>query len=136
MSITVTATVNSTIESVWIAWVTPEHIKNWNHASNDWHTTVAEVDLKVGGKFFSRMEAKDGSYGFDFTGIFSKVIDRQLIEYAMEDGRKVSITFKSSGGSTQVTETFDAEEENSIEVQQMGWQSILNNFAKYAESLK
>jgi uncharacterized protein YndB with AHSA1/START domain len=134
--ITVEAIINAPIETVWQCWTTPEDITKWNQATDDWHTTNAENDLRVGGKFLSRMEAKDGSVGFDFVGIYDHVILHKLIESTMEDGRKLQVVFDVSGNATKVTETFDAEELNSVELQQMGWQMILDNFKKYVESKK
>ena len=133
--ITVKTTVKKSAEKAWELWTTPEHIINWNNASADWHTTKAENDLRAGGKFLSRMEAKDGSFGFDFWGVYDKVITNKFISYTMGDGRKAEIHFEGTGNETNVIETFEAENENSVELQQGGWQSILNNFKKYAESL-
>lgn len=133
--ITVECTVLKPIESVWKSWTEPQHITQWNNASDDWHTPHAENDLKVGGKFSSRMEAKDGSIGFDFWGIYDKVIKHECIEYTMGDNRKAWVTFTGSGNTTKITETFEAESENSLELQKTGWQAILNNFKKYTESL-
>lgn len=132
--ITVETTVNAPVAKVWECWTSPEHVTQWNNASDDWHTPHAENDLRVGGKFLSRMEAKDGSFGFDFIGLYEEVEENKSIVYTMEDGRKVAIAFISEGGSTEVTESFEAEEINSIELQQAGWQAILNNFKKYVES--
>lgn len=132
--ITVEATVNAPVEKIWKLWTTPEHITKWNNASPDWQTPTAENDLRVGGKFLSRMEAKDGSFGFDFWGIYDEVKTNERIAYTLGDERKVEIIFKSQGNATIVTETFEAEGENSIELQQQGWQGILNNFKKYAEN--
>ncbi len=134
MSINIEVTVNSSIDKVWETWVTPEHIKIWNSASDDWHTTMAEVELKVGGGFLSRMEAKDSSVGFDFKGVYQKIVPKKLIEYSLEDGREVIVTFEAVENGVKVTETFDAEMENSIEAQKKGWLLILKNFAKYVES--
>ncbi len=134
VKITVTATINANPEKVWEFWTQPEHITQWNNASDDWHTPFAENDLTVGGKFKSRMEAKDGSMGFDFGGVYDEVVLHQLISYSMEDGRTVRITFANKGMSTEITEIFDAENQNPAEMQQAGWQAILNNFKKYAES--
>lgn len=106
----------------------------WNNASDDWHTPSATMDLREGGTFTARMEAKDKSFGFDFGGTFTKVVQQKTIEYTMGDGRKVSVNFKEQDGSTHVVETFDAESENSIEMQQQGWQAILNNFKKHVEA--
>lgn len=133
--ITIETTVNEPLEKVWKIWTTPEHIMKWNNASDDWHTPTAENDLRVGGKFLSRMEAKDGSFGFDFWGIYDDVKTNERIAYTMGDDRKVEIIFKSQGNATTVTETFEAEGENPVELQQQGWQAILNNFKKYAESI-
>ena len=132
--ITVQATVNAPVEKVWNYWTTPEHIKKWNNASPDWHTPRAENDLKVGGKFLSRMEAKDGSFGFDFHGTYDAVVNLKLIAITLGDDRKLEINFTSYGNETTVIETFEAETENSVELQKGGWQAILNNFKKYTES--
>lgn len=133
--ITVEATINAPVEKVWEYWTEPQHITKWNNASDDWHTPVAENDLRAGGKFLTRMEAKDGSFGFDFGGVYDEVRTNEFISYTLGDGRKVSITFTSQGNETYVSETFDAESENPIEMQKGGWQAILDNFKKYAESL-
>jgi uncharacterized protein YndB with AHSA1/START domain len=133
VKITVKTTVNAPVEKAWEYWTEPEHITKWNNASDDWHTPLAENDLSVGGKFLTRMEAKDGSFGFDFGGIYDEVKLNEVIAYTLEDGRKVGITFKDQGNETEVIETFDAETSNSIEMQQTGWQAILNNFKKYIE---
>jgi uncharacterized protein YndB with AHSA1/START domain len=132
--ITVGTTLNVPVETVWNLWTNPKHIIHWNNASDDWHTPKAENDLRVGGKFLSRMEAKDGSFGFDFAGVYDDVKTNQLISYSMDDGRRVKITFESDGKSTTVTETFDAETENSVELQRTGWQAILDSFKKYVET--
>jgi uncharacterized protein YndB with AHSA1/START domain len=132
--ITVETTVNAPIEKVWACWTEPEHIKQWNSASDDWHTPSATNDLREGGEFTARMEAKDGSVGFDFGGTYTKVIDQRQIDYTMDDGRTVSITFDEHDGHTHVTETFDPETENPREMQQQGWQSIMDNFKKHVES--
>ncbi|WP_449536502.1 SRPBCC family protein [Ferdinandcohnia sp. Marseille-Q9671] len=131
--ITVETIVQAPVEKVWEYWTKPAHITKWNFASDDWHSPFAENDLREGGKFVSRMEAKDGSFGFDFGGVYDEVRVNEVIAYSMEDGRKVKITFKNQGDQTQVIETFDAESSNSIELQQQGWQAILDNFKKYAE---
>lgn len=133
-TITVEATINVPVEKVWKLWTLPEHITKWNSASDDWHTPRAENDLRTGGKFVSRMEAKDGSFGFDFGGVYDKVITNELIAYTMGDGRKAKVTFSSEGNKTKVTEAFEAESQNPVEMQKGGWQAILNNFKKYAES--
>ncbi|MBL4930306.1 SRPBCC family protein [Clostridium paridis] len=132
-TITVETTINEQVEKVWEYWTEPEHIKKWNSASEDWHTPFAENDLRVGGKFLSRMEAKDGSFGFDFGGVYDEVKLNELISYTMGDGRKVRISFANNSNKTIVMENFEAEDTNSIELQQRGWQSILDNFKKYVE---
>jgi len=132
--ITITTTVLAPAEKVWERWTVPEHIIKWNNASDDWHTTHAENDLRIGGKFLSRMEAKDGSLGFDFIGIYDLVKENKLLEYTLWDGRKVIIVFTGIGNTTNIVETFEAESENSIEMQRSGWQAILENFKKYAEA--
>lgn len=131
--ITIQATVNAPIEKVWKLWTSTEHITKWNNASDDWHTPKAENDLRVGGKFLSRMEAKDGSMGFDFIGTYDAVEKNKLISYVMEDGRKCKTTFTANGNETEITTSFDAETENSEELQRSGWQAILNNFKMYCE---
>ena len=133
-NITVEATVNAPVEKVWKLWSGPEHITKWANASDDWHTTRAENDLREGGKFLSRMEAKDGSFGFDFGGVYDAVKTNQLIEYTMGDGRKVTIQFTGKGNETKVVETFEAESTNPVEMQRGGWQAILDNFKKYTET--
>ncbi len=132
-AITVNADINAPLEKVWNFWTLPEHIIKWNNASDDWHTPYAENDLRTGGEFQSRMEAKDGSMGFDFRGIYDNVELHKLIEYTLGDGRKVQISFSENDNQTRVSEKFEAEAENSVELQQNGWQSILNNFKKYTE---
>ena len=131
--ITVSATVNAQAEKVWNYWTAPGHITQWNNASPDWHTPHAENDLRIGGKFSSRMEAKDGSMGFDFWGIYNEIKLHELIAYTMGDGRRAKIIFEADGNQTKITETFEAETENSIELQRGGWQAILDSFKKYAE---
>ncbi len=131
--ITVECTVNASVSKVWEYWTKPAHIIKWNNASDDWHTTKAESDLRKGGKFVSRMEAKNGSAGFDFEGTYDKVHLNELIEYTIADGRKVKILFSGEGDKTKITEAFEAEEMNSVEMQRGGWQAILNNFKKYVE---
>jgi len=133
MKITVETTVQAPIERVWSAWTTPEDIKQWNTASEDWHTTNSTVDLRVGGTFSSRMEAKDGSFGFDFAGTYTKIEKYELIEYTFGD-RTAQTEFDATETGVIVRTTFDAESENSIEQQRHGWQAILNNFAKHVEN--
>lgn len=123
--------IQAPIELVWTCWTLPEHIVNWNHASDDWHTTKAENDLRVGGKFSSRMEAKDGSFGFDFEGIYDRVEQNAHIAYHLEDARTVEVDFMTDGNTTVVREIADPETMNPLEMQVAGWQAILNNFAAY-----
>ncbi|EOR94519.1 putative glutathione S-transferase-related transmembrane protein [Arcticibacter svalbardensis MN12-7] len=132
--ITLENTVKAPIEKVWDLWTTPEHITKWSYASDDWHTPFAENDLRVGGRFVSRMEAKDGSFGFNFGGKYDEVKTNELISYTMDDGRTAQITFIANGNDTKMIETFDAETENTIEMQRDGWQAILDNFKKYTET--
>jgi uncharacterized protein YndB with AHSA1/START domain len=132
--ITIEANINAPITKVWEKWTLPEHIMNWNFASDDWCCPHAENDLKVGGKFVSRMEAKDKSFGFDFGGTYDAVKKNELISYKMDDGRKARVKFIAKGITTTVIETFDPENVNPIEMQRGGWQAILNNFKKYAET--
>ncbi|QQR55504.1 SRPBCC family protein [Candidatus Peregrinibacteria bacterium] len=132
--ITIQATVNAPVEKVWDMWTQPEHITKWNAASDDWHTPSATNDLRVGGKFTSRMEAKDGSMGFDFWGIYDEVKPNELLASTMGDGRSLKVSFTAKEGQTEVVETFEAESENSENMQKDGWQSILNNFKNYVES--
>ncbi len=132
--ITIAATINAPVEKVWSFWTSPEHITQWNHASDDWHTTSATNDLRVGGAFTSHMAAKDGSFGFDFGGVYDEVVTHQKIAYTLGDDRKVEITFSSNGNETEVVESFEAEIENAVELQRGGWQAILDNFKKYVEA--
>ncbi|MDZ7605749.1 MAG: SRPBCC family protein [Cyclobacteriaceae bacterium] len=134
-SITVSVQIKAPVHHVWECWTQPRHIVKWNNASDDWHTPMATNDLKKGGKFSYRMESKDGSVGFDFEGIYTEVEPLKKIAYAMADGRIAVIQFTDKGKETFVEETFDAETENSIELQRQGWQAILNNFKKLAESI-
>jgi uncharacterized protein YndB with AHSA1/START domain len=131
MKITVETVVKADLNRVWAAWNDPEDIKQWNAASDDWHTPRSSVELREGGKFVSRMEAKDGSEGFDFEGTYTRIVPRQLIEYRMSDGREVKVEFAERPGGVLVRETFDAETENPAELQRQGWQAILDSFAKH-----
>ncbi|RAP74324.1 SRPBCC family protein [Paenibacillus montanisoli] len=133
--VTVEATVQAPVEKVWEYWTEPKHIKLWNSASDDWHTPHAENDLRVGGKFSSRMEAKDGSFGFDFGGVYDEVKANEAIAYTLGDGREVQIKFVSEGSATKVIETFEAESTNAVDMQRAGWQAIMDNFKKYAENV-
>ena len=133
MKITVSTLVAAPIAEVWRAYTTPDDIKSWNAASPDWHTTVATVDLRVGGKFSSRMEAKDGSFGFDFAGEYTKIIPQELIEYSFGDRRAV-VEFTEGPAGVSVKVTFDSESTHSEEQQRTGWQAILDNFAKHVRA--
>jgi uncharacterized protein YndB with AHSA1/START domain len=132
MKITVETKVGAPIDRVWQAYTTPEDIVQWNAASDDWHTTKASVDLRVGGVFSSRMEAKDGSFGFDFAGTYTNIVPNQLLEYAFGD-RAAKVEFTEIPGGVTVKVVFEAETTHSIEQQQGGWQAILNNFARHVE---
>jgi len=132
--ITIESIISADVKKVWNYHTKPEHITKWNFASDDWHCPKAENDLRVGGKFKSRMEAKDGSFGFDFEAIYDEVTDFKKIAYTMPDGRHVSTDFENVGSKTKVTTTFDAEKENPVDMQRTGWQAILDNFKKYVES--
>ncbi len=133
-SIKVHVSINASLEEVWRRFCTPADVEQWNAASEDWHTTAATNDLQIGGKFNYRMEAKDGSFGFDFWGIYNAVDEFKQLDYTLGDGRKVSIVFEYNGIGTKLTETFEAETENPVDMQQLGWQAILDNFKKYVES--
>jgi uncharacterized protein YndB with AHSA1/START domain len=133
--ITVETKVNTPVEKVWNIWTTPEHIVNWNTASEDWHTTKAENDLRAGGKFHFRMEAREEDDGFDFDGVYDKVNEHKEIGYTLGDGRNVQVFFTPVGNGTIVKEVFEAEKTNPVEVQESGWQSILDNFKEYLEGL-
>lgn len=131
--ITIEAIIQAPLEKVWDVYTKPEYVVQWNHASDDWHSPKAENDLRVGGKFNYRMEAKDGSFGFDFGGTYAEVRPLEYIAYVMEDERKVATSFTKNGDETKVVVVFDAESENPIEMQRGGWQAILDNFKKCAE---
>ena len=126
--VTIKASIKSSLNKVWDYWTSPEHIVKWNTASEDWHTTKADNDLRVGGKFMSRMEAKDGSFGFDFEGTYDEVVPHKRIAYTLDDNRKVVVTFTEKEGKTEVVETFETETENPVAMQRSGWQAILDNF--------
>lgn len=132
MQITVQTLVSAPIDAVWRAWTTPADIQQWNAASDDWHTTRAEVDLRVGGRFCSRMEAKDGSMGFDFEGTYTEIVPQRLLVCAFGD-RSMRVEFEPGATGVTVRETFDAESTHSIEEQREGWQAILDNFARHVE---
>jgi len=135
MKITVETIVKAPVAKVWSAYTTPNDIKQWNTASEDWHTTKSAVDLRVGGAFTSRMEAKDGSFGFDFAGTYTRIVPNELIEYSFGD-RTGTVEFISGAGGVTVRVMFDAESENPVEQQRQGWQAILNNFARHVETRK
>ena len=131
--ITVDTTIKAPLEKVWSYWTEPEHITHWAFASDDWEAPYAENDLRENGKFKTRMSSKDGNSGFDFDGIYTKVVKLERIEYTIPDGRKVKITFSGDKSETKVVESFEAESENPYELQKGGWQALLNNFKKYCE---
>ena len=133
MKIAVETTIAAPIEKVWRAYTTPEDIKKWNAASDDWHTTAATVDLRVGGAFSSRMEARDGSMGFDFAGTYTKLVQHKLIEYSFGD-RVGQVEFSESPKGVRVIVTFDSEPTHSVEQQRNGWQAILENFKRHVEA--
>ncbi len=132
--ITVEATIAANPQKLWRLWTKPNHITQWNFANDDWHCTKAENDLRVGGKFCYRMEAKDESSGFDFEGIYNAVVDQEKVSYTLLDGRVSTTTFESLGEHTKVTTTFDAKQNNAMDIQNEGWQAILNNFKSYVEA--
>ncbi|MDX2186741.1 MAG: SRPBCC family protein [Opitutaceae bacterium] len=134
MKITIETLVAAPVEKVWEAWTTPHAITQWNFASADWHCPSASLDLRSGGKFSYRMEAKDGSFGFDFGGTFSSLAKQERIDLTIDDGRQVTVMFASHPVGTKVTETFEAEGQNSAELQRQGWQAILDNFKHYVEA--
>ena len=134
MDITIETRVKADLNAAWAAWNNPQDIKQWNAASSDWHTTQSAVELREGGRFSSRMEAKDGSAGFDFEGTYTRIVPRKLIEYRLGDGRQVKVEFAEGAGGVLVRETFEAESQNDPELQRQGWQAILENFARHVEA--
>jgi uncharacterized protein YndB with AHSA1/START domain len=134
MKVSIDVTVQSPLEQVWSAWTTPEDIMQWNFASPEWCCPRARIELAEGGSFSYRMEAKDGSMGFDFEGTFLSIVEHREIRYALEDDRAVSVTFEEKEGGVRIIETFDAEDEQSAEQQKQGWQCILENFKRHVES--
>jgi uncharacterized protein YndB with AHSA1/START domain len=134
MKISVETVVHAKLNQVWDAWNTPADIKQWNAAQDDWHTTRSTVDLREGGTFLSRMEAKDGSVGFDFEGTYTRIVPGKTIEYRMNDGREVTVEFVERAGGVLVKETFDPETEHSPELQRTGWKAILDNFGRHVEA--
>lgn len=136
VTVTVEAVVQAPVEKVWEYWTEPQHITQWSFASDDWHAPHAENDVRVGGNFLTRLEAKDGSFGFDFGGVYDEIRTNELIAYTLGDGRKVTISFIPQENGTKIIEAFEAEEANPVEQQQAGWQAFLDNFKKYSESSK
>ena len=132
--ITVQATIHANGQKVWDYYTNPKHITKWNFADPSWHCPNAENDLRVGGKYRARMEAKDGSFGFDFETIYSEVVNGKKLAYKMMDNREATVTFNNLGNNTEVIVIFDAETQNPIEMQKGGWQAILNNFKNYTET--
>ncbi|MHA7129305.1 SRPBCC family protein [Algoriphagus namhaensis] len=132
--IKVETTVAANPNKVWEAWTKPEHITKWNFADDRWHCPSATNDMRVGGKYSARMEAKANSFGLDFEAVYDEIVDQKKITYTMTDGRKATTLFEDQSGKTKVITTFDAESENPVEMQRDGWQAILDNFRKYAES--
>jgi uncharacterized protein YndB with AHSA1/START domain len=133
-TIKVTTTINAPVEKVWEHWTSPEHITKWNNASPDWCTPQAQNDLRIDGRFKYRMESRDGSMGFDFEGVYTDVKPLEYIAYTIDDGREVTIHFNQTGNETAVEEYFEAEYTHPLEMQQMGWQAILDHFKSYTES--
>ena len=132
-TLTITTTVEHTVDRVWNLWVTPRHILKWNMASPEWRCSFAENDLKAGGRFLFRMAAKDGSESFDYTGTYQSAVPRSRLSYTLDDGRKVSVVLTPEGSGTRITETFEAESTHTLEQQQQGWQAVLEHFKSYAE---
>lgn len=132
--ITIEAVIKANKETVWNLYTKPEHIINWNFANNDWHCPFAENDMIVGGKYLARMEAKDGSFGFDFEAIYEEVKEFDYYTFKMTDDRVVKVRFEELDNKTKIMLTFDAEDENTLEMQRQGWQAILDNFKQYAET--
>ena len=132
--ITVESVINAPVDKVWKFWTRPEYVTQWNHASDDWHSPHAENDFRVGGKFLYKMAARDGSFEFDFWGVYDYIKSNELIAYTLGDGRKVTVRFLENGPETKVEESFEAENVNAAELQKHGWQSILNNFKKFVEN--
>lgn len=131
--VTIEATINAPVEKVWKYWGEPEHITKWAFASPDWHTPHAENDLRTNGKFSTTMAAKDGSYSFEFGGVYTNVEPKKLAEYELGDGRKVSVKFQQTGNQTTIVQSFEAESENPVDMQRAGWQAILDNMKNYTE---
>ena len=133
MKLAVDTLANTDLATAWTAYSNPDDIKRWNNASPDWHSPRSEVDLREGGRFSTRMEAKDGSMGFDFAGTYTRVVPEELIEYRMDDGREASVRFIEEAEGVRIRVEFDAEDQNPPDMQQQGWQAILDNFGRYVE---
>ncbi len=136
MKLTVETLARTDLETAWTAYSNPDDITRWNSADPSWHSPRSQVDLREGGRFSTRMEAKDGSMGFDFEGTYTRVVPNELIEYRMSDGREAAVRFTKEPGGTRIRVDFDAESENPAELQQQGWQAILDNFGRYVEGKK
>ncbi|RBL89869.1 SRPBCC family protein [Chitinophaga flava] len=132
--VTVTAVINADVKKVWDYYTQPEHITGWNFADPSWHCPSATNDMRVGGKYAARMEAKDGSFGFDFEATYNEVVDGEKLSYIMPDSRQATVAFHKTGNQTEVAVSFDPETENPVEMQKHGWQAILDNFKKYTEA--
>jgi uncharacterized protein YndB with AHSA1/START domain len=132
--ITIQASISADRKKVWDFYTNPDHITKWNFATGDWHCPHASNDMRVGGKYIARMEAKDGSFGFDFEAVYEEIIEGEKFTFTMTDGRQATVNFKKLSDKTEVTVTFDPETENPVELQREGWQAILNNFKKYTET--
>ncbi|WCT12506.1 SRPBCC family protein [Mucilaginibacter jinjuensis] len=132
--ITITAIINADVKKAWDYYTQPEHITQWNFADPSWQCPSASNDMRIGGKYAARMEAKDGSFGFDFEAIYDEIVEGKSFTYTIPDGRQVTVVFEPNGNQTEVTVTFDAENQNSPEMQKNGWQAILNNFKDYTEA--
>ncbi len=131
--ITIQAVVAADRQKVWDCYTQPEHITKWNFATDTWHCPAASNDMRVGGKYLARMEAKDGSFAFDFEAVYNEIVDGEKFTYTMPDNREIQVSFEQTDDKTRVTVTFDPENENPVDLQRSGWQSILDNFRKYAE---
>ncbi len=131
--ITIQAVVAADRQKVWNCYTQPEHITKWNFATDTWHCPAASNDMRVGGKYLARMEAKDGSFAFDFEAVYNEIVDGEKFTYTMPDNREIQVSFEQTDDKTRVTVTFDPENENPVDLQRSGWQSILDNFRKYAE---
>lgn len=136
VNITIETLIHAPINLVWDTWNSPNHVVHWNHASDDWHSPKADNNFVVGGKFVYRMEAKDNSFGFDFSGTYEEIVDKKRVVTRLDDNRLVKTEFHVENDSVRIVETFEAEDQNSIELQREGWSAILNNYKLYTESLQ